>query len=111
MKRPAAAQSPHSPLRANRRSTSFTTVTHVRAEHTTEYKEERALIESAKSDPVALAELYRQHYPAIATYVRRRVGDKHEADDIVADVFLSMVTQLQRYRCRGIPFKPCRQKR
>src|SRR5262245_23436981 len=34
----------------------------------------------------------------------RRVGDKHEAEDIVADVFLAMVRQLPSYRCTETPF-------
>ena len=66
---------------------------------------ERALVENAKRDPAALTQLYRQHYPAIARYIHRRVGDSHEADDIVSDVFLSMVANLRKYRCRGVPFR------
>ncbi len=69
------------------------------------HPEERSLIESAKRDSEALAQLYRRHYSAIARYVLRRVGDQHEADDIVSDVFLSMVSNIRRYRCRGIPFR------
>ena len=67
--------------------------------------DERSLVESAKRDSAALAELYRQHYAAIAGYVRRRVGDHNETEDIVSNVFLTMVKELPRYRHRGVPFR------
>lgn len=67
--------------------------------------DECALVESAKNDPAALTKLYRKHYPAIAAYVHRRVGDQHEADDIVSNVFLAMVKNLGSYRWRGVPFR------
>ena len=67
--------------------------------------DERSLVESAKHDSAALAELYRQHYSAIAGYVHRRVCDRDEANDIVSDVFLEMVRGIKRYRHRGIPFR------
>ena len=66
---------------------------------------ESLLVESAKHDSAALAELYRQHYSAIAGYVHRRVSDREEANDIVSDVFLEMVRGIKRYRHRGIPFR------
>jgi RNA polymerase sigma-70 factor, ECF subfamily len=72
---------------------------------TNDYDAERALVERARGDPAALSQLYREHYPAIALYIHRRVGDSHEADDIVSEVFLSMVANLRRYRCRGVPFR------
>ena len=66
---------------------------------------ERELIERAIRDPRALAALYRQHAEAIAGYVIRRVGDVHTAEDLVADVFLTVVRSLRRYRYRGVPFR------
>ena len=68
---------------------------------TSEYK----LIERAKSDPQALGQLYRRHQPRISAYVARRVGDSHEAEDVVAEVFLAMVRHLPRYRSRDVPLK------
>ena len=67
--------------------------------------EEKLLIERAKRDGKALGELYLLHYPTIFRFVHRRVGESHDADDIVADVFLSMVKNLHRFRYRGIPFR------
>jgi RNA polymerase sigma-70 factor, ECF subfamily len=65
---------------------------------------EGELVEEAKTNPQALGILYRTFEPRITAYVMRRVGDKHEAEDIVADVFLAMVRQLPRYRCAETPF-------
>ena len=70
-----------------------------------EYRDERDLILAAQREPAALGELYRQHYPAVARYVHRRVGDQHEAEDVISEVFLLMVQHLRRYRCRGVPFR------
>src|SRR4051812_22812144 len=67
--------------------------------------EERQLVARAQRDPEALAVLYRAHYAAIASYVCRRVGDRHEADDLVAEAFLAMVRYLPRYRWSGAPFR------
>lgn len=66
---------------------------------------ENSLIQQAKHDSSALSLLYRQHYSAIAGYIYRRVADRHEADDIISDVFLAMVKNLPRYQCRGVPFR------
>jgi RNA polymerase sigma-70 factor (ECF subfamily) len=65
--------------------------------------EERALIESAKRDPQAMALLYRRHQPRISRYILRRLGDEHEAEDLTANVFLAMVAALPRYRCGKTP--------
>ncbi len=72
---------------------------------TAELDDERSIIETAKNNPAALAILYERHYAAIAGFVRHRVGNEHEADDIISDVFLAMVKNLPRYRFRGIPFR------
>jgi len=65
--------------------------------------EEKALIERAKVDRDALAVLYRRYLPTITAYVVHRVGSKHDAEDIVANVFLAMVRGLSRYRCDKAP--------
>ncbi|MBU0641101.1 MAG: RNA polymerase sigma factor [Planctomycetes bacterium] len=66
---------------------------------------EAALIERAKRDRTAFAVLYRHHYSAIAGYLYRRTGDLHATEDLVADVFLSAMQHLPRYRYRGVPFR------
>ncbi|MEX0937795.1 MAG: RNA polymerase sigma factor [Pirellulales bacterium] len=68
-------------------------------------EDEFALVERAKTEPAAMAELYRQHYAAIAGYVRRRIRDPHHSEDVIAEVFLAMVRYLPAYRNRGVPFR------
>lgn len=66
---------------------------------------DRDLIERAKRDRKAFAVLYRLHYDAIAGHVFRRVGDVHLSEDLVAEVFLTALRYLPRYRHRGVPFR------
>jgi RNA polymerase sigma-70 factor (ECF subfamily) len=66
---------------------------------------DRDLIERAKRDRQAFAVLYRLHYDAIAGHVFRRVGDVHATEDLVAEVFLTAMRYLPRYRHRGVPFR------
>ncbi len=67
--------------------------------------EDVELINRAKRDPHALAALYRAHHEAIGRYVLRRVGKPADAEDITAEVFLTMVRCLPRYRAGGAPFR------
>ena len=67
--------------------------------------DERELIERAKRDRDAFAELYRRHHPMLLTHVYRRTGDVHATEDIVADVFLTALRTLPRYRYRGVPVR------
>jgi len=66
--------------------------------------DEKALVEKAKANRGALAALYRKYLPVITAYVTRRVGATHEAEDLVANVFLAMVKNLPRYRHSDAPF-------
>lgn len=66
---------------------------------------EREIIELAKVNPDAMSCLYRVHYPAIFRYVRRRITHAHDVNDIVAEVFISMVNSLSKYKWTGIPFR------
>lgn len=66
---------------------------------------ERELIERAKRDPDAFARLYRQHVRGISDHVYRRTGDVHATEDLVADVFLTALRALPRFRYRGVPVR------
>ncbi|HUU82546.1 MAG TPA: RNA polymerase sigma factor [Phycisphaerae bacterium] len=66
---------------------------------------ERALVERAKYDSQAFGQLYRRYYPVVAGYVYRRVGDRHATEDLVAEVFLTALRYLPRYRHRGVPVR------
>ena len=63
---------------------------------------ERDLIEQARHDRDAFAQLYRRHYAPIAAYVHRRVGDAHTSEDLVAEVFIVAMKSIRHYRHRGL---------
>jgi RNA polymerase sigma-70 factor (ECF subfamily) len=63
------------------------------------------LIERAKRDPRAFAELYRRHYATVAGYVYRRISDVHRTEDLVAETFVAAMRALPRYRHRGTPIQ------
>jgi len=67
--------------------------------------EDHDLVEQAKRDREAFAVLYRRHHALIAGYIYRRVGDTHVTEDLVAEVFLSALRFLPRYRHRGLPLR------
>lgn len=56
--------------------------------------DERFLIEQARRDPTAFAALYDAYFPRVYAYVRHRVGCRQDAEDVVADVFLSAVAAI-----------------
>ena len=64
---------------------------------------ERRLIERARHDQAALAELYRMHVERLDRYVRRRLGNTPDAEDVVANVFMSMVKNIHRFIVRDRP--------
>jgi RNA polymerase sigma-70 factor, ECF subfamily len=66
---------------------------------------EAELIQQAKSDPEAMAELFRNHYAPIGRYIQHRVGSSSTAEDLTSEVFLTMVRYLPRFRVNGTPFR------
>lgn len=66
---------------------------------------EAGLIERARTDRAAFAELYRNHYAAIGSYLLRRSGDAHATEDMLSEVFLSALRGIRRYKSRGAPFQ------
>ncbi len=71
----------------------------------TSVEPERDLVERAKHDRAAFGVLYRQHYRMLSNHVYRRTGNVHATEDIVADVFLTALRMLPRYRYRGVPVR------
>jgi len=72
---------------------------------TRDWDDEHELVEQAKRDRNAFGVLYRRHYRPIAGYVFRRVGDRHIAEDLVADAFMLAMQAIPRYRSRGLPVR------
>ena len=66
--------------------------------------DDRALIERAKTDPVAFGELYERYLGKIYNYVYYRTGNAHDAEDLTARVFFRAMRRLPEYTDRGLPF-------
>lgn len=62
--------------------------------------DERALVESARTDPDAFAELYRMYVERIHDYAFRRTGSRAVAEDVTSATFEKALRGLTRYRWR-----------
>ncbi len=61
-------------------------------------------VERAKTDPAAFGHLYDRYAGQIYRFVRARVQDDCEAEDITEEVFLSALRHIKSYRDQGRPF-------
>jgi len=59
--------------------------------------EERAFVERARDDPRAFVHLYDHYFPRVHDYVRYRVSDHQDAEDVIAEVFLKALRELPRF--------------
>jgi RNA polymerase sigma-70 factor (ECF subfamily) len=65
----------------------------------------RDLISQAQEgDSEALRFLYVRHAPEVARYLRRLTRDDHEAEDLTQDVFTKLITAIDKYEPREVPF-------
>jgi len=62
------------------------------------------MIEAAQKDPRRFAELYEANFERIYAFIVRRVQDRHEAEDLTAEVFHHALANLSRFEWRGVPF-------
>lgn len=60
--------------------------------------DERALVERARHDADAFAELYRRHVDGIHRFARRRTGSAAAADDVTSATFERALAKLHRFR-------------
>src|SRR5262245_62023170 len=67
-------------------------------------EQERLLIEAAQKDPSRFAELYESNFDRVYAFIIRRVQDRHEAEDLTAEVFHHALANLSRFEWRGVPF-------
>jgi RNA polymerase sigma-70 factor (ECF subfamily) len=67
-------------------------------------EQERLLIEAAQKDPARFAELYESNFERIYAFIIRRVQQRHEAEDLTAEVFQHALENLSRFEWRGVPF-------
>ena len=64
-----------------------------------------ALVKAAQAgDASAFGQLYERYRDPVFRYCLSRTGAKHEAEDLVADVFVRAMQALDRYEDRGLPF-------
>ncbi len=66
--------------------------------------DDRLRIEAAQRDPSRFADLYEENFYRVYAYVARRVGDRHQAEDLTADVFREALAGIQKFEWRGVPF-------
>jgi RNA polymerase sigma-70 factor (ECF subfamily) len=69
-----------------------------------EEHDDRLLVQAAQRDPSRFAELYQQNFTRVYAYVVRRVGDRHQAEDLTADVFREALASIGKFEWRGVPF-------
>ena len=67
-------------------------------------EQERLLIEAAQKDPGRFADLYENNFERVYAFIVRRVRDRHEAEDLAAEVFQHALANLPRFEWRGVPF-------
>ena len=66
--------------------------------------DERQMIAAAQRDPARFAELYQANFSRVYAYIVRRVGDRHDAEDLTSEVFHGALRNLARFEWRGLPF-------
>ena len=67
--------------------------------------DEQALIERARKDPQAFADLYDRYIKQIYRYALRRTGDKNLAEDIASATFEKALHHLQSHGWKGNSYK------
>lgn len=65
---------------------------------------EKELVERAKRDTEAFAELYDHYYPQLFGYVLRRTASVEIAQDVTSEVVFKALKNLRRFEWRGLPF-------
>lgn len=75
--------------------------------------EDRLLARARQGDQTAIMEIYESYFPPIYQFLRLRVGDKNEAEDLASEVFLKFVSAVRghsapRVSLRGWLFRVAR---
>src|ERR1041385_4261509 len=65
---------------------------------------DRLRIEAAQRDPSRFGELYEENFYRVYAYVIRRVGNRHQAEDLTADIFREALAGIGKFEWRGVPF-------
>lgn len=67
-------------------------------------EDDRHRVEAAQRDPACFDELYEGNFHRVYAYVIRRVGDRHHAEDLTAEVFREALAGIGKFEWRGVPF-------
>jgi len=70
----------------------------------TQSTDDRLRIEAAQRDPARFGDLYQENFHRVYAYVVRRVGDRHQAEDLTSEVFREALAGLGKFEWRGAPF-------
>ena len=63
------------------------------------------LVQSAKKgDPLSFGKLYDLFYTKIFRYVAYKVGNREDAEDITAEVFIRMLKSINSFSFQGHPY-------
>ncbi len=66
--------------------------------------DEIALIDAARTDPVAFGELYSRYVERIYNYIFYRSGSAKDAEDLTGKVFFKAMSNIKNYKHMGLPF-------
>jgi RNA polymerase sigma-70 factor (ECF subfamily) len=64
-------------------------------------EQEHLFIQQVPHDPQAFKPIYEQYFPRVHAYIRYRVSNSQDAEDIVSDVFFKAIRELGRFKWRG----------
>ncbi|MBX7213015.1 MAG: sigma-70 family RNA polymerase sigma factor [Thermoflexales bacterium] len=67
-------------------------------------RSDKELALAAREDPAVFGILYERHVSTIYRYVYYRVGNREDAEDLNARVFMRALKHIQRFDDRGVPF-------
>jgi RNA polymerase sigma-70 factor, ECF subfamily len=66
--------------------------------------DDRLLVDAAQRDPSRFADLYERNFHRVYAYIARRVGNRHHAEDLTAEVFREALAGIRKFEWRGVPF-------
>ncbi len=69
-----------------------------------ELEEERLMVEAAKRDPAAFAQLYDRYVDQIHAFAYHQTGSWERAQDVTATTFMRAYAEIGRFEWRDIPY-------
>ena len=66
--------------------------------------EQQKLVEEAKTNSESFGKLYDYYFPKIYAFVASKIGDRHDAEDLVSEIFMKALENIGGFEWRGVPF-------